>query len=118
MPYNVTIIIQEGRKATQSPKVKDMKRNEILDEMMDKNTIFIGDYSEWSLYSPDDTNYAFPCYFKGCNEYYNLKDLRGEYEIVTWVNGENPQEVNGVIYYFQIPVLIEVKVFKEKIIVE
>ena len=95
-----------------------MKRNEILDEMIDRNTIIIDEYSEWTLYSPDDTNYTYPCYFKNGDGYYNLKDLRGEYEIVTWVNGENPQEVNGVIYYFQIPVLLEVKVFKEKITVE
>lgn len=95
-----------------------MKRNDILDEMMDKNTISLGGYSEWTLYSPDDTNYTYPCYFKNCDGYFNLKDLKGDYEIFTWVSDRTPQEVNGVIYYFQIPVLIEVKIFKEKIILE
>lgn len=94
-----------------------MKRNEILDKMIERNTIVISEYNEWTLYSPEDTNYTYPCYFKNCDGYFNIKELKDDYEIVMWINGENPQEVNGVIYYFQIPVLIEVKVFKEKIIV-
>lgn len=63
-----------------------MKRNEILFEMLEKNTISLGGYSEWTLYSPDETNYTYPCYFKNCDGYFNLKDLRGEYEIFTWVS--------------------------------
>ena len=71
-------------------------------------------YNEWSLYSPEDTNYTFPCFFKNCDGYFNLKDLKGDYEIFTWVSDGNLQEVNGVIYYYQIPVLVEIGYLKKK----
>lgn len=82
--------------------------NNLKNKIIEKNTIMMGDGNEWFLYSPSD--YTYPCYIQGYDEYFNLESIQLEkYKLIGWTEDSEPQEVNGVIYYYQLPVLKDAK---------
>lgn len=71
-----------------------MKKVELKETMLDKNTIKMSNGEEWFLDNPFGIDY--PCFIKG------------NYEIISWIIEGEGQEVDGIIYYFQVPVLKQV----------
>lgn len=84
-----------------------MKNLELKETMMEKNIVTMSNGESWFLDNPSGIDY--PCYIKGGDgEVVDFENLKGNYEITSWVFEGKEQEVDGVIYYFQIPILKQV----------
>lgn len=71
--------------------------------IVNKNTIMMGDGEEWFLYSPSD--FSYPCLVKGQDGYFDLESIQFNYELVGWTSDGEAQEVDGVLYYYQLPII-------------
>lgn len=83
-----------------------MKKIELKEKMIEKNMIKMTSGEDWFLNNPFGIDY--PCFIKGNYEIMDLENLKGDYEIISWIIEGQGQEVEGVIYYFQVPVLKQV----------
>lgn len=76
--------------------------NNIFDEIVERNTVNLENGNEWFLDSP--SNYSYPCLIQGYDGYADLKAIQ-DYELVGWTSDGEAQEVDGVIYYYQLPII-------------
>lgn len=83
-----------------------MKNEKLIEKMIGKNTITMSNGDYWFLDNPYGIDY--PCYVKGNYEIMDLEKLKRDYELISWMFEGQGQEVEGVIYYFQVPVLKQV----------
>lgn len=83
-----------------------MKKIELKEKMIEKNMIKMTNGESWFLDNPFEIDY--PCYVKGSYEVMDFENLKGNYEIISYMFEGKRQEVEGVIYYFQVPVLKQV----------
>jgi hypothetical protein len=83
-----------------------MKKIELKEKMIEKNMIKMTNGEDWFLNNPFGIDY--PCFIKGNYEIVNFENLKRDYEIISWIIEGQGQEVEGVIYYFQVPVLKQV----------
>lgn len=83
-----------------------MKKIELKEKMIEKNIVTMSNEESWFLDNPFEVDY--PCYVKGSYEVMDFENLKGSYEIISWIIEGEGQEVEGVIYYFQVPVLKQV----------
>lgn len=84
------------------------KIKEIKEILFEKNSLTMSNGGEWFLYNPFGIDY--PCYIEGGDgEIVDLeKNLKGNHEIISWIFEGEGQEVDGIICYFQVPVLKQV----------
>lgn len=83
-----------------------MEKRELKNKMLEKNIITMSNGDYWFLDNPFEIDY--PCFIKGNYEIVNFENLKRNYEIISWIIEGEGQEVDGVIYYFQVPVLKQV----------